>query len=40
MNAKQAEMVERIYTLFNEYRNAYAAEWDRLDRCDQGAVQR
>lgn len=35
MNAKQAEMVERIYTLFNEYRNAYAAEWDRLDRCER-----
>ena len=25
----------RIYALFNEYRNAYAAEWERLDRCER-----
>ncbi len=35
MNAKQNETVERIYALFNEYRSAYAAEWERLDRCER-----
>ena len=35
MNAKQNENVEQLYTLFNEYRSAYAAEWERLDRCER-----
>ena len=35
MNVKQNETIERIYALFNEYRNAYAAEWERLDRCER-----
>lgn len=35
MNAKQTETVEQLYTLFSEYRNAYAAEWERLDRCER-----
>lgn len=30
MDVKQKETIERIYALFNEYRNAYAAEWERL----------
>ena len=35
MDVKQKETIERIYALFNEYRNAYAAEWERLDRCER-----
>ena len=35
MNQKQNETVEKLYTLFDEYRNAYAAEWERLDRCER-----
>ena len=27
--------VDRLYALFDEYRNAYAAEWERLDRCER-----
>lgn len=27
--------IERIYELFDEYRNAYAAEWERLERCER-----
>ncbi len=26
---------DRLYTLFGEYRDAYAAEWERLDRCER-----
>ncbi|MBE5784856.1 MAG: hypothetical protein E7330_03570 [Clostridiales bacterium] len=26
---------ERLYELFEEYRNAYRAEWERLDRCER-----
>jgi len=34
---KQTEQtrVDRLYALFEEYRNAYAAEWERLDRCER-----
>ncbi len=35
MNANETTTVERLYTLFDEYRNAYAAEWERLDRCER-----
>ena len=27
--------IERIYALFDEYRQAYAAEWQRLERCER-----
>ncbi len=36
MNIKQdPERVNRIYFLFEEYRGAYAAEWERLERCER-----
>ncbi|HWQ57663.1 MAG TPA: hypothetical protein VN540_01495 [Clostridia bacterium] len=34
---KKAEQtrVDRLYALFEEYRNAYAAEWERLEKCER-----
>ena len=27
--------LQSIYTLFDEYRNAYGPEWQRLERCER-----
>ena len=35
MNQTEQTRVGRLYALFEEYRNAYAAEWERLDRCER-----
>jgi len=35
MNKKFSFGPEEAYTLFREYRDAYAAEWQRLDRCER-----
>ncbi len=35
MNKAEQTRVERLYALFEEYRNAYAAEWERLDKCER-----
>jgi len=34
---KKAEQTraDRLYALFEEYRNSYAAEWERLDKCER-----
>ncbi len=35
MNKTEQTRVVRLYALFEEYRNAYAAEWERLDKCER-----
>jgi hypothetical protein len=35
MNQTHAQEAESLYALFNEYREAYAPEWARLERCER-----
>lgn len=35
MSNTDRNKTERLYGLFEEYRSAYAAEWDRLERCER-----
>ncbi|MBQ3200516.1 MAG: hypothetical protein IJB22_01235 [Clostridia bacterium] len=35
MTNSNRNKTERLYELFEEYRSAYAAEWDRLERCER-----
>lgn len=35
MTKKQTQELEQLYALFEEYREAYAAEWQRLDKCER-----
>lgn len=35
MKLNRAQEAESIYALFNEYREAYAPEWARLERCER-----
>ncbi|HWR18014.1 MAG TPA: hypothetical protein VN608_00190 [Clostridia bacterium] len=35
MNQNRAQEAESLYALFNEYREAYAPEWARLERCER-----
>lgn len=35
MTKQDPQRVSRLYGLFEEYRRAYAAEWERLDRCER-----
>ena len=35
MKLNKKEEAEQIYALFNEFREAYTAEWERLDNCER-----
>lgn len=35
MNKAEQTRADRLYALFDEYRAAYAAEWERLDQCER-----
>lgn len=35
MRTKPTTQAEKLYELFHEYKNAYIAEWERLDDCER-----
>ncbi|MBQ2661727.1 MAG: hypothetical protein IJF80_03635 [Clostridia bacterium] len=35
MKLSKEQEAEQIYSLFDEFKNAYTAEWERLDRCER-----